>query len=301
MRAAATKAKTRLSKRVTKDSEKKERSLAVIELERKKYKSFIGGINSINEILDNHRPTKKYLNATGSSEIKSKLSPYLFRPDESRKVIWDIWIASLIMFSIIDIPLRIGFQIPSDSGAEIFDYILDGFFFVDILANFNTIIIENNDKMIINRNIIAFRYLKFWFWLDLISTMPFDNIVESVLNQNAGNALTAVRLIRIVRLVRLLKLVRVFRLRNISEHMEKLQIHPAILNVLKLLFQVFLIAHIVSCFWYFLTTGDVVGFNTTTGEVQKINTWITDHPLIDNGDLGTKYVASLYWYPNAKT
>ena len=292
MRAAATKAQHRKVKKVT--NEKKDRSLAVIELEQRKYKTFIGGIISINNIIDEQK-LKKGEFSSKVLEKETKLDKYIFRPDGNKKVIWDIWISLLILYSIIAIPLRIGFQIQSNLDAKIFDYIVDCFFFLDILTNFNTAVSETNEKLVGNRKVIAFRYFQFWFWLDMVSTIPIDTFVELALQSDNGNALTAIRLIRIIRLVRLLKLVRVFRLRNLAEHLESLHINPAIMNVFKLIFQIFFIAHIVSCFWYFLTTGDVVGYNDITGETQSIPTWISTHPEIQNGDLGTRYVASLFW------
>jgi len=293
MRAAATKAKTQSRKVKKVGNEKRERSFAVIEFEQRKYKAFIDGINDINDLLDKHKLKKQFV-MNNTSETNN-IDVYMFQSDGYRKITWDIWIALLIIYSIISIPLKIGFQVDSTLDEKIFDYIVDCFFFLDILANFNTAVLEN-EKLVVDRKIIALKYFQFWFWLDLISSLPIDTFVElSFKSGNNGNGLTALRLIRIVRLIRLLKLVRVFRLRSITDHLESLQINPAILNVLKLLFQVFFIAHIVSCFWYFLTTGDVIGYNQNTGEKQQIHTWITDHPSIDNGDLGDKYVASLYW------
>jgi hypothetical protein len=58
MRAAAARANV-AKKTKKKDDDKKERSLALIELERRKYKDFLNGINSINELLDNHKIRKQ--------------------------------------------------------------------------------------------------------------------------------------------------------------------------------------------------------------------------------------------------
>ena len=124
MRAAAAKAKTQTRKVKRVDTEKRERSLAVIEFERLKYKTFINGINSIDDLLDKHKIQKRYV-ARHTSE-DNNIDAYMFQSDGYRKIAWDIWIALLIIYSIVSIPLKIGFQIESSLDERIFDYIVDG-------------------------------------------------------------------------------------------------------------------------------------------------------------------------------
>lgn len=280
MQAAAVKSQYRAKKKKVVDV-RTDKSIALIQLEQRQYKRFIEGINSINTILDEHNVKQKKI-VYDSYESITKLDRYIFRPDGNRKIAWDIWTAALILYSIVSIPLKIGFQIQSDVNDNIFDYIIDCFFFIDIIATFNTAIVGDNDKLISNRTTIALRYLRFWFWIDIVSTIPIDTIVELALTENNGNALTAIRLIRIIRLIRLIKLARIFRLRNMTEHLESLRINPAILNVTKLIFQIFFIAHIISCFWYFLTTSDIIGFNDN-GDKRSVPTWVRDWPSINHG------------------
>lgn len=280
MQAAAVKSQYRAKKKKVVDV-RTDKSIALIQLEQRQYKRFIEGINSINTILDEHNVKQKKI-VYDNYESITKLDRYIFRPDGNRKIAWDIWTAALILYSIVSIPLKIGFQINSDVNDNIFDYIIDCFFFIDIIATFNTAVVGDNDKFISNRTAIALRYLSFWFWIDLVSTIPIDTIVELAFAENNGNALTAIRLIRIIRLIRLIKLARIFRLRNMTEHLESLRINPAILNVTKLIFQIFFIAHIISCFWYFLTTSDVIGYNDN-GDKQSVPTWVRDWPSIDHG------------------
>ena len=47
------------------------------------------------------------------------------------------------------------------------------FFALDILLNFNTSY-YNEGLIVTDRLKITFRYLKFWFWVDLVSTFPFE-------------------------------------------------------------------------------------------------------------------------------
>lgn len=57
-----------------------------------------------------------------------------------------------------------------------FSYIIDIFFAIDILINFNTAILKNDELLEVedDRREIACIYLKSWFLIDLLSVIPFD-------------------------------------------------------------------------------------------------------------------------------
>ena len=83
---------------------------------------------------------------------------------------------------MIGLPLRIGFAIDS-VGLRIFDFLIDILFVLDIFINFNTsydATPENtsDDMLETNRCKVAEAYLKSWFFVDLLATVPFDSIVK---------------------------------------------------------------------------------------------------------------------------
>ena len=146
---------------------------------------------------------------------------------------------------------------------------------------------------------IASEYFKFWFWVDVLSTIPFDTVVRTAAQVDSNN-LSSVRLIRIARLsrlFRLLKLARVLKINKLIKHFEDLNINPALINVFTLVGQIFFIAHLIACFWYFLTTEQVTGV-ASPSHLEEITdatlTWATSSGM-EWQTLGSKYVASLYW------
>ena len=69
------------------------------------------------------------------------------------------------------------------------------------------------------------RYLKSWFWLDFISSLPLDYMLNAASDQSDGMALKgasrALKFLRLVKLLSLLKLLRISRiLRYISRYEE---------------------------------------------------------------------------------
>lgn len=49
------------------------------------------------------------------------------------------------------------------------------FYFLDILLTFNTgYKKEFTEEIVLDRYLIFKNYLKFWFWIDLFSTLPYQ-------------------------------------------------------------------------------------------------------------------------------
>lgn len=194
------------------------------------------------------------------------------------------------------IPFRIGFQIQLDYAGNISEYIIDLIFLTDMILNFFTAYIDPiTDKMVLDHKKICFQYLKMWFWIDFFSTVPFDSLLSFATTHS--DKFSTVRLIRIFRLARIIKLARFMKLSRLTGHMERLSMSPALLNVIKLVVQIFFIAHLISCFWFYLTTSDVTGVTevpSTSPEYPLLRTWATEFGLQYMSTFD-QYVASFYW------
>ncbi|KAA3673774.1 uncharacterized protein DEA37_0013751 [Paragonimus westermani] len=85
----------------------------------------------------------------------------------------------LLVANLIMLPVIISFFNDDVSGRWIaFNGISDTIFFLDIIVNFRTGIIRNDfvDDIILNPSEIAREYLRTWFALDLLSSLPIDYI-----------------------------------------------------------------------------------------------------------------------------
>lgn len=79
----------------------------------------------------------------------------------------------LIALSVIVVPFRIGFDAIADGGWIVVDLVTDLAFAVDILLSFRTAY-TNGHVLITSPSLMAMHYLKGWFFMDLLSTIPFD-------------------------------------------------------------------------------------------------------------------------------
>jgi hypothetical protein len=72
------------------------------------------------------------------------------------------------------IPFIFAFEIDtSRSGLKYLDFLIDCWFLSEILFNFLTGFYEKG-ALVMNRKTIFFKYLKSWFLLDAISSLPFS-------------------------------------------------------------------------------------------------------------------------------
>lgn len=192
-----------------------------------------------------------------------------------------MFIGFLVIYVVLSAPLFIGFDINDTLTTSIINYAVMACFFLDMIATFNTAYIdEETERLVFERRLIAIKYLKFWFWIDLISTIPFDTIVESIAGQSR---LEFFKMIRIFRLIRLSRVFKVFRK---SEQFEKFGLNIQFVNLGILLLQLFFVAHIFACFWHYITLPQAAG--------DFPRNWV-DYFGYSEMSIFDKYVASLYY------
>ena len=97
------------------------------------------------------------------------------------------------------------------TGMQVVNYLVDVFFALDICLEFNTAF-QNEDtgEWILVRKKIASQYLRFWFWVDICSIIPFALFLSK-----EG------KWMRVVRAFKGLKLLRVIRSFRMLSHMAK--------------------------------------------------------------------------------
>lgn len=111
---------------------------------------------------------------TKSQQKSSNVPRYIISPDGYPKLMWDLLCMILIFYEIMSIPFKISFD--TEISSE-FDAFIDICFITDILLNFTTAYYENGVQVTDHKKIIL-NYLKLWFWIDLISTFPYDQVIQ---------------------------------------------------------------------------------------------------------------------------
>ena len=133
---------------------------------------------------------------------------------------WDLVSSVLILISIIQAPLDIGFGAFIDDNRVLFaiDLFGDVFFLADVLLNFFTTYSDNGNEVRSARKIWS-RYLRGWFLIDVPASIPFSLLsIERLTGPTtpAGSG-GSEQNIRVLKTLKLLKLGRVFRLKKAAK------------------------------------------------------------------------------------
>uniref|UniRef100_A0A1I8FXG6 Cyclic nucleotide-binding domain-containing protein n=1 Tax=Macrostomum lignano TaxID=282301 RepID=A0A1I8FXG6_9PLAT len=161
---------------------------------------------------------------------------------------WDLLMLILLITNLVVLPVAISF-FNDDLSAHwiIFNCLSDTIFLSDIAVNFRTGVITNDfaDEIILDPKLIAQHYVKSWFFLDLVSSIPMDYIFLA-LNQrgNVSQLVHAGRALRILRLAKLLSLLRLLRLSRLVRYVSQWE---ECLGIVKLILIMLLLGHWNAC------------------------------------------------------
>ncbi|XP_031563696.1 potassium/sodium hyperpolarization-activated cyclic nucleotide-gated channel 2-like [Actinia tenebrosa] len=168
---------------------------------------------------------------------------------------WDILLVIFISLHVLLLPVNIAF-LSDDLSLHwlVINGISDLFFLVDIFLNFRTGLVDpnNKDEVILDPAIIRITYLKGWFIIDLLSSLPFDYayfIASSTsTEQTLLKASRALRILKLAKVLSLLRLLRVSRLvRYIKRFEELTNIAGGQLRIMKLIGCMMLLSHWNGC------------------------------------------------------
>ncbi|TWW67465.1 Potassium/sodium hyperpolarization-activated cyclic nucleotide-gated channel 4 [Takifugu flavidus] len=123
----------------------------------------------------------------------------------------------LMVGNLIIIPVGITFFKDEHTPPWIvFNVVSDTFFLMDLVLNFRTgIVKEDNTEIILDPQQIKIKYLRSWFVVDFISSIPVDYIfliVETRIDSDFYKTARALRIVRFTKILSLLRLLRLSRL-----------------------------------------------------------------------------------------
>ncbi len=90
------------------------------------------------------------------------------------------------------------------------ELVVDISFAVDIWLNFRTAQYDSKGHLVTDRRVLAKQYLSGWFFLDVLSVVPFDLIIDEW--STMTSMVKTVRIARVAKIMRLLKGYRMLRL-----------------------------------------------------------------------------------------
>ena len=164
-------------------------------------------------------------------------------PDGKSKKIWDMVVLLVTVYSAITIPLIIVFRIFGKHYDILSIWIVTLVYSADVVVNFFTAV-PGRGKLVVDRSIIARKYLRGWAIVDIAAAFPFPLLAVVFPAASAGTVF------KVLRMNRLFKLLRISRaLKRLSGP----RMNPAIFRLLLLVFWIMMAAHTIACGWIIMT------------------------------------------------
>ena len=216
-------------------------------------------------------------------------SAFMLEPSCTSVLYWNVFLVLLILFTSTVTPYEVSFL---DLGPEDAFYWLvvavDVAFFCDMLVTCNTVVYdEHSQRSISSRTRVVGLYLQQFFFIDLVSVFPFDEVVLAA----TAVERTEVQALRIIRLTRLFKLLRILRMSRIFGRFESmLSIRYGVVKLWRNLLTVILVCHWMACCYHLVAV-------LTNQNCNWINNYFGVHAcqeVVPYPDKEERYIAALY-------
>ncbi|KAK5870059.1 hypothetical protein PBY51_024723 [Eleginops maclovinus] len=182
---------------------------------------------------------------------------WIIHPYSDFRFYWDFTMLLFMVGNLIIIPVGITFfKDETTAPWIIFNVVSDTFFLIDLVLNFRTgIVFEDNTEIILDPNKIKKKYLKSWFVVDFVSSIPVDYIfliVERGMDSEVYKTARALRIVRFTKILSLLRLLRLSRLIRYIHQWEEIfhmtyDLASAVMRIFNLIGMMLLLCHWDGC------------------------------------------------------
>ncbi|XP_061102958.1 potassium/sodium hyperpolarization-activated cyclic nucleotide-gated channel 3 [Conger conger] len=182
---------------------------------------------------------------------------WIIHPYSDFRFYWDLTMLLLMVGNLIIIPVGITFFKDEHTPPWIvFNVVSDTFFLIDLVLNFRTgIVKEDNTEIILDPQQIKIKYLRSWFVVDFVSSIPVDYIfliVETRIDSDFYKTARALRIVRFTKILSLLRLLRLSRLIRYIHQWEEIfhmtyDLASAMVRIVNLIGMMLLLCHWDGC------------------------------------------------------
>ncbi|XP_062820954.1 potassium/sodium hyperpolarization-activated cyclic nucleotide-gated channel 3 isoform X1 [Anolis carolinensis] len=184
---------------------------------------------------------------------------WIIHPYSDFRFYWDLIMLLLMVGNLIILPVGITFFKDENTPPWIvFNVLSDTFFLADLVLNFRTgIVVEDNTEIILDPHTIKMKYLKTWFLVDFVSSIPVDYIflvvdLETQVDSDVYKTARALRIVRFTKILSLLRLLRLSRLIRYIHQWEEIfhmtyDLASAVVRIFNLIGMMLLLCHWDGC------------------------------------------------------
>jgi hypothetical protein len=176
-----------------------------------------------------------------------KALTFAISPLRTERLVWDAGMLALVVYSSVSVPYRLAFRVDVNESLSTWETFVDAMFWADIVLSFFTGY-DKGYEVVMEKGKIVRHYLTGWFIIDLAATIQWDTAFKAV--ESADSEPVVVLRIKLLRLLKVLRLLRLGRL--VNRLTQNMQLNSAYIDALKFFFYVFVMAHLLACFFYLI-------------------------------------------------
>lgn len=204
--------------------------------------------------------------------FRVKRIKFLIYPEDLVMDYWNLFITLVLLFTCCVTPARIAFVEEDSFLWYNINNAIDLMFLIDMVIIFFTAKYDSDFFLVERRKEIASTYIQGWFFIDLLSIIPFDLIIST--EEIDSSSTQMIRLVRIgrmsklIKLTRLLKMLKLIKEKNklIKYSNESLKMGSGFDRLLLFVLIFLLLSHVVCCLWVL----------TASISDTKEGTWLED-------------------------
>ena len=137
--------------------------------------------------------------------------PYTIEPYNKYRRRFDVVTVLFVLYLAWKIPFAAGLNwYVTSPPNKAFEYFLDAWFLLDICLNFRTGFVHDG-HVVMDPKEIAKHYFHFWFWIDVLASIPFELFADFIPNKTARKSIKLVKYFKIPRLLRLGRMLKYLR------------------------------------------------------------------------------------------
>ncbi|CAK0882260.1 unnamed protein product [Prorocentrum cordatum] len=278
---------------------------------------------TVSATVDTTYLTRRKGSVVSEKQASSACIGGMLNPAWSPRQAWDLGVMLLILCDSVVLPFQLA-EFHTEPGFDDFwRWFTVGVFLCDVVLNFFTGYLAGKDDpnrqegtLVTDRASVAIRYLRGWFWIDMLSTVPWAEVVDlfqQTRETDTSSAGQLAKLTKIIKLTRLLRLLRMLRLAKVSVIWDRLEAQVGsitVLNVVSMLKVLGIwtaICHWGACVWWMVGKRDsLVMVLTMQGDSTNELHW-TELPRVHSVDddfgqwrwvdrpASEQYVFCFYW------
>ena len=186
---------------------------------------------------------------------------YISRPTGTARHIWSNLVA--VATAILSPLLACQVLDSGSTSTDVTEVIVDFVFITDILLTFFTAYQDEvRDIVVTSPSHIRDRYLKGWFWFDIVSALPFDWFLRIAYGDNAN--WSAWRLLKITRAYHM------FSAEDVHLNLGDTAINPSLIALFKLTLALGLFWHITACLYSLMSVATIQSLKLDTNSSDNI-------------------------------